>query len=674
MSGKRQGQGSGALLEVPLSRLSVAPENVRQTPVNDEDQKVLEASIEAHGLLSSLVVRRGRPGHYLVSAGRRRFQALESLRDRKVFGEDDPVPCRLVPKGQAVEVSLAENVARVPLDPADQVVAFRELHEAGTTIPKIAARFGCTEHLVHQRLRLGGLADEVLDLYREGRCGLAVLKAFALTPDHDRQLKVLRAVTSPGQAHNVQPYQVQNLILEDKVSAGSRIAKFVGLETYEAAGGQVLRDLFADESRGEGIWLEDLPLLKKLADKRLAQTATELEGRRAWVEVRDEFTYWDREKLGEVKPRPGKPTEEESAESSRIEARIDELVKIDQNLDDGEDLDDELREEWDRLEERRDAIDEAVEARRQFGPKQREYIGAVVTVGHNGELKVHDGLVKPKDKKKARMGESQNGTGSSSPSMSNPQTEAMQSAGLSNVLGDDLRAIRTTVVKAHLARDFELAFDLAAFELAVAAFRPTSGIGMPHYPAALAIDHTKTDFRPHKRREEREFAEASPGEALHAVLHDELELGWIEIKDPAERWEAFRKLALIERENLFAAAIARTVKGQLSVDASHRRRPQLEDVIEELDIPWQKVRPTEKYFWTRLSAPQILEIAGEVIGKEWVETHRKLKKGALVKAVAAAFNPQSPEDVVDGSPETYDAIRSWTMPGLAPEEEDDDEG
>ena len=42
--------------EIPLSRLFLAPENVRKAPVHEHTQAELEASIQAHGLLENLTV------------------------------------------------------------------------------------------------------------------------------------------------------------------------------------------------------------------------------------------------------------------------------------------------------------------------------------------------------------------------------------------------------------------------------------------------------------------------------------------------------------------------------------------------------------------------------------------------------------------------------------------
>ena len=45
--------------EIPLSRLALAPENVRKTPPDAQADAALKASIAAIGLLENLIVRAG---------------------------------------------------------------------------------------------------------------------------------------------------------------------------------------------------------------------------------------------------------------------------------------------------------------------------------------------------------------------------------------------------------------------------------------------------------------------------------------------------------------------------------------------------------------------------------------------------------------------------------------
>ena len=124
-------------------------------------------------------------------AGGRRLKAMQALVEDGVLDPDHPVPCLIQPAGaEPGEISLAENVVRIAMHPADQVVAFTRLTGAGLSVAAIAARFGLSERLVEQRLRLGNAAPELLDAYRADEIDREVLKAFAVTTDRERQMAV----------------------------------------------------------------------------------------------------------------------------------------------------------------------------------------------------------------------------------------------------------------------------------------------------------------------------------------------------------------------------------------------------------------------------------------------------------------------------------------------------
>ena len=281
--------------EIPLSRLALAPENVRKTPPDPRADAELKASIAALGLLENLIVRIDKPGEdpgsgepaparepggqaaaerYAVVAGGRRLKAMQALVEDNVLDADHLVPCQVrAGDGEAGEVSLAENVVRIAMHPADQVVAFTRLAEAGQSVSSIAARFGLSERLVEQRLRLGNAAPELLDAYRADEIDLEVLKAFAVTTDRERQIAVWEQVSAQG--YRPSAWQVKRLLTEERVPGASTVARFVGVEAYAAAGGQVLRDLFARDDES-GVWFEDPVLLEKLAtEKALAVEAGE---------------------------------------------------------------------------------------------------------------------------------------------------------------------------------------------------------------------------------------------------------------------------------------------------------------------------------------------------------------------------------------------------------------
>src|ERR1017187_1123818 len=138
---------------IPLNRLTAWTGNVRKTGA-DTGLAELSASIAAHGLLQSLVVRKDKKGKYAVVAGRRRLLALGSLAEAGTIAADAPVPCHVIAgDANATEISLVENTVREQMHPADQFDAFLalidDMHPAD-----IAARFGVTETVVQQRLKL----------------------------------------------------------------------------------------------------------------------------------------------------------------------------------------------------------------------------------------------------------------------------------------------------------------------------------------------------------------------------------------------------------------------------------------------------------------------------------------------------------------------------------------
>ena len=190
--------------EIPLSQLALAPENVRKTSPDPRADAELKASIATLGLLENLVVRTEEPDdsgaeRYAVVAGGRRLKAMQALVEDNVLDADHPVPC-LVKAGdvEPAELSLAENVVRIAMHPADQVVAFTKLAEAGQSVSAIAGRFGASERIVEQRLRLGNAAPELLDAYRADEIDLEVLKAFAATTDRERQMAVWEQISAQG--------------------------------------------------------------------------------------------------------------------------------------------------------------------------------------------------------------------------------------------------------------------------------------------------------------------------------------------------------------------------------------------------------------------------------------------------------------------------------------------
>ena len=196
----------------------------------------------------------------------------------------------------------AASGVRAAMHPADQVEAFRRLADAGSTAPAIAARFGVSERTVEKRLRLGNAAPVLHEAYRAGEIDLDTLMAFAVTTDQARQNAVWETVGQQG--YRPGAWQIKRLLTEDRVPATSAIVRFVGLEAYEAAGGKIDRDLFAEEDERR-IWIDDPNLLNKLAMDSLQAAARELETRWKWAEARLDVDWSATAAFGRAARGPG---------------------------------------------------------------------------------------------------------------------------------------------------------------------------------------------------------------------------------------------------------------------------------------------------------------------------------------------------------------------------------
>ena len=367
-------------------------------------------------------------------------------------------------------------------------------------------------------------------------------------------------------------------------------------------------------------------------------------------------------RFGRIVSTPATPTEEERAELERLEVREDELT----NLDD-EEWTEALVEEADAIEARNDEIKAALEARAEFLEADRSISGCIATIREDGELRLIKGLVRPEDMPQrkgaangteADDGEGEYGTlqapGLSGPAASpaDPRAEARKEAGVGIGLADDLRAIRTTLVKAHLAQDFEAAFDLLLFQMGRAVF--TGG----YQADALDIAIRETPDRPPLRMNDDTFAQQSPGECLLADRSG-LAFDWLEQEDA---FTALRALPDADKQALFAACVARTLKGQLAFE--HGARPEFEATVARLGIVFAiKLRPTAELFWSRITKGRMLGVARATLGEAWAQARAKLKKTELATVMEEAF--AGGDAAAAGVPaEAREPARFWVMPGF----------
>jgi ParB family chromosome partitioning protein len=380
--------------DVPFNKLVLSQKNVRRikTGISVED---LAEDIARRSLLQSLNVRpvvdaEGQEtGMFEVPAGGRRYRALELLVNQKRLAKTAPVPCIVSDVSTEItaeEDSLAENVHRVALHPLDQFRAFQTLREQGRSEEEIAAIFFVSINVVKQRLRLATVSPKLLDVYANDGMSLEQLMAFSVTADHVRQEQVWENVNKSGYD---EPYQIRRLLTERAVRASDKRARFVGLAAYEAAGGNVLRDLFEEDGGG---WLEDVALLERLVADRLRMEAETVaaEGWK-WIDVAASFPYGHDHGLRRLEGKPADLTSEEQASLDTLQAECDALHAKYEGADE---LPDEVDARLGELEEALAAFENRADI---FKPAEIVHAGAFVSIDSEGALQVERGYVRRED-------------------------------------------------------------------------------------------------------------------------------------------------------------------------------------------------------------------------------------------------------------------------------------
>lgn len=383
---------------VRLSDLVDSPFNVRRHSVASVDE--LAALIVSQTLLHPLTVveqpvgrgaaRRMRFG---VVAGKRRRRALLRLLEQGKLGKDHEVRCDLVTPERAREISLAENSGREPMHPADEFEAFKDLVEDGAGIEDVAARFGVSPLTVQRRLKLAALSPKLIALYRDGGIHLDQLMALTLTDDHatqerawfearpwEREAAALRRALTTGEVQ----------------ATGNALVRFVGIETYEAAGGRVRRDLFDSEQAG---WISDPDLLRRLATEKLDGIAelAKAEGW-AWAEARVDLEHAALQKFSFCEATLRRLTADESQALDEMKQREAELDAESQAMNESDDYSAAERidlEEQD-IAARRAAIQSA---RKVWRAEDKAHAGVIVTVNREGDAQIIHGLVREVDRK-----------------------------------------------------------------------------------------------------------------------------------------------------------------------------------------------------------------------------------------------------------------------------------
>lgn len=440
----------GVLTYLPLRCLRLDERNVRKDKPTEGEIEQLADLIDAQGLLQNLTViaytppvkDKKRTFSHGVIAGGRRLRALLVLVKRGRLTLDEEILCTVVSVDRALAVSAAENSGRAPMSTADTIVAFAEMVKAGAGVEDLAVCFGLSPLTVQRRLKLANVSPHLFGLFRQEAMTLDQLMALALTEDQATQ----EAAWEAAPEYDRSPRRLRSLIVGEGLSQS--VIRFVGIEAYEAAGGAVLRDLFADSDEHPA-YIQDSALMMRLASERLehlAQTVRD-EGA-AWVEVFNSWGYSEREQFTNPPSFKRAPTEEEAAALAELTDKADKLyeqIEAQYDSDDedrNQELIDRLEAEAEEVTSKKDAIEASM---RVVSPEIAVLTGAAVYIDNQGQPKIERNLLRKADaatvKRVSAQAEAAADIGGK---------QAGQKGGVSDKLCHQLTAHRTRVLQASL--------------------------------------------------------------------------------------------------------------------------------------------------------------------------------------------------------------------------------
>lgn len=610
-----------SIKSINLESLQVSPQNVRKS-FSKSGIDEMKASIISHGLLDNLIVSEADDGMYNVVGGGRRLVAMQALQKEGSLPKGYVVPCKIVNAEDAAELSLAENTVREAMHPADEFEAFAAL---AVTLPpsEIALRFGVTPTHVLRRLKLGRVAPDIMEAFRKDKLDLESMMAFTLTDDHAVQRKVFKATKGSN------AYSIRRLLTDAKVGSEDKLARFVGLAAYQAAGGKVTGDLFNAEQ-----FLDDPTLLQELAEAKLKSIEEQLKSEGwGWVATALEDEYGFTHKYGRINSTPIEPPKDAAKKHAKLAKECEKLESQLQDMSGDDPLYKELDVKSGKVLAEMEILEGQLTAC-EYDPEEMKTAGCFVRVGYEGNLKIDRGLVTKKDQQK--LEETKTGV------KAKPEEK-----GFSQALIDSLKQYRLQIARAELASNPQIAFDLLVFKAAHGTLSNTYIYSGPD--VSFSSNHFRDDIV--------QDAKNTPAGKLLREIKEKLNLSWLKEKTEEGKFTSFTEIPQADKLAILAYCTAATLKTQLAEKNAYETALGLT----EADVA-EYWRPTAENYLSKVTRDQLLAIGAEFFGKKWAVNGGSMKKGQLVTELHNIFaKPES----TNCDKETVANINAWLPEGMA---------
>ena len=195
--------------EIPIKGISVNPFQPR-TSFDEESMNELVQSVEEHGLIQPITVRRTADNSYQLISGERRIKAALKAGLKRI-----PAFVREAGDENMLELALVENIQREDLDAIEVAISYQRLiEEFNLTQEGLGGRVGKKRATIANYLRLLNLPVEIQTAIREKKISMGHARALVGIEDKEYQLEVFSKIIS----QDLSVRQVESLAKKSKNS------------------------------------------------------------------------------------------------------------------------------------------------------------------------------------------------------------------------------------------------------------------------------------------------------------------------------------------------------------------------------------------------------------------------------------------------------------------------
>ena len=195
--------------EIPIKGISVNPFQPR-TSFDEESMNELVQSVEEHGIIQPITVRRTADNSYQLISGERRIKAALKAGLKRI-----PAFVREAGDENMLELALVENIQREDLDAIEVAISYQRLiEEFNLTQEGLGGRVGKKRATIANYLRLLNLPVEIQTAIREKKISMGHARALVGIEDKEYQLEVFSKIIS----QDLSVRQVESLAKKSKNS------------------------------------------------------------------------------------------------------------------------------------------------------------------------------------------------------------------------------------------------------------------------------------------------------------------------------------------------------------------------------------------------------------------------------------------------------------------------